>query len=441
NNVLGFPYIFRGALDVRATEINEAMKLAASKALAELAKEPVPEEVNLAFKVQNLSFGREYIIPKPTDPRLIEIVAPAVAKAAMDSGVAKKPIKNWETYKEELRKRLGLSNPLMRQMKATCKRSPKRIVLADGQSFKTLKAAEIVLNEGLAIPILIGDKKVIKTIIADNELELNGIEIIDNKSDKEKARRQKFAKILWEKQKRKGMTLTSAQDQLLHRNYFATMLVETGYADGVIKGLTRNYPDSIKPSLQIIGKNPNCKVVSGMYILNTKKGPLFMSDCTVNKEPTVDELIGITLQTAEEVKRFKITPRIAMLSYSNFGSVSGELNTRLKKAVEILHRDYPDLIVDGEMQASVALDPVLQKENFPFCKLNGEVANTLIFPNLASANIAHKLLYEKIEGDIIGPVLKGMNKPVQILRMGSSVNEIVNMIMIAVMHAHDDPKN
>ncbi len=438
NNVLGFPYIFRGALDVRATEINEEMKLAASKALAELAKEPVPEEVNLAFKVQNLSFGREYIIPKPTDPRLIEIVAPAVAKAAMDSGVAKHPIKNWEAYKEELRKRLGLSNPLMRQMKAACKRSPKRIVLADGQSFRTLKAAEIVLNEKLATPILIGDKKVIEALIAENELELNGVEIIDNKSDKEKARRQKFAKVLWEKQKRKGMTLTSAQDQMLHRNYFATMLVETGYADGVIKGLTRNYPDSIKPSLQIIGRNPDCKVVSGMYILNSKTGPLFLSDCTVNKEPTVEELVGITLQTAEEVQRFKIKPKIALLSYSNFGSVDGELNRRLKETVEILHRDYPDLMVDGEMQASVALDPVLQKENFPFCKLNGEVANTLIFPNLASANIAHKLLYEKIEGDIIGPVLNGMNKPVQILRMGSSVNEIVNMIMIAVMHTEKD---
>ncbi|NOY49591.1 MAG: NADP-dependent malic enzyme [Chlorobi bacterium] len=437
NNVLGFPYIFRGALDVRATEINEEMKLAASKALAELAKLPVPEEVNIAFKIQNLSFGREYIIPKPTDPRLIEIVAPAVAKAAMDSGIAKKPIEDWDTYKEELRKRLGLSNPLMRQMKAACKRSPKKIVLADGQDYSILKAAEIVRNEKLAEPILIGDIKVIKRKIKENELELEGVEIIDNKCDDEKARRFEFAKLLWQKQQRKGMTLTAAQDAMLHRNYFAPMLVETGYADAVIKGLTRNYPDSIKPSLQIIGKKPDCATVSGMYIINRKEGPLFLSDCTVNKEPTSEELVGITLQTAKEVELLKIKPKISLLSYSNFGSVPGKLNDRLKKAVEILHRDYPELIVDGEMQASVALDAELQKNNFPFSKLNGEAANTLIFPNLASANIAHKLLYETIDGDIIGPVLNGMNKSVQVLRMGASVNEIVNMIMVAVMHVED----
>ena len=275
NNVLGFPFIFRGALDVRATEINEAMKLAASKALAELAKEPVPEEVNLAFKVQNLSFGREYIIPKPTDPRLIEVVAPAVAKAAMYSGIAKKPIEDWDAYKEELRKRLGLGNPLMRQMKAACKRAPKKIVLADGQKYSILKAAEIVRNEKLAEPILIGDRKVIETIIKENELELNGVEIIDNKCDDEKPRRHEFAKLLWEKQKRKGMTLTAAQDHMLHRNYFAPMLVETGYANCVLKGLTRNYPDSIKPSLQIIDKKPGANVVSGMYIINSKKGTCF----------------------------------------------------------------------------------------------------------------------------------------------------------------------
>lgn len=434
NNVLGFPYIFRGALDVRASEINEEMKLAASKALAELAKEPVPEEVNIAFKMQNITFGKEYIIPKPTDPRLIEVVAPAVAKAAMDSGVAKKPIEDWEVYKEELRKRLGLSNPLMRQMKAACKRSPKRVVIADGQDYKMLKAAEIVKNEALAIPILIGDREVIEATIRENELELEGVEIIDNKSAEEKERRHNFAKLLWEKQKRKGMTVTAAQDAMLHRNYFAPMLVETGYADAVIKGLTRNYPDSIKPSLQIIGKSPESATVSGMYIINRKEGPLFLSDCTVNKEPNEDELIDIVLQTAREVERLKITPRIAFLSYSNFGSVHGVLNERISKVVERLHNEHPELIVDGEMQASVALDPELQKNNFPFCKLNGEAANTLIFPNLASANIAHKLLYEMVEGDIIGPVLNGMNKSVQVLRMGASVNEIVNMMLVAVMH-------
>ena len=436
NNVLGFPFIFRGALDVRATEINDEMKLAASKALAKLAKEPVPEEVNIAFKVQNLNFGRDYIIPKPTDPRLIEVVAPAVAKAAIESGVALKTITNWSAYREELRKRLGLSNPLMRQMKAACKRNPKRVVLTDAQDYKMLKAAEIVLNEKLAIPILLGDKEVINKIIEENELELNGVEIIDNKSAGEKKRRQKFAKILFERQQREGMTLTSALDDMQHRNYFGPMLVETGEADAVLSGLTRNYPDSIRPSLQIIGRRENCKVVSGMYIVNTKEGPYFLSDCTVNKEPTAEELVGITLQTVEEVKRFKIEPRVALLSYSNFGSVRGVLTSKLRKAIEILHRDYPDLIVDGEMQASTALNSDLMKENFPFSKLKGKAANTLIFPNLSSANITHKIIKELTDYEVIGPVLNGMKKPVQVLTMGSAVNDIVNMIMVSVMDAH-----
>ena len=436
NNVLGFPFIFRGALDVRATEINDEMKLAASKALAKLAKEPVPEEVNIAFKVQNLNFGRDYIIPKPTDPRLIEIVAPAVAKAAIESGVALKTIKNWSTYREELRKRLGLSNPLMRQMKAACKRDPKRIVLTDAQDYKMLKAAEIVLNEKLAIPILLGDKEVINKIIKENELELNGVEIIDNKSAEEKKRRQKFAKILFERQQRDGITLTSALDDMQHRNYFGPMLVETGEADAVLSGLTRNYPDSIRPSLQIIGKRENCNVVSGMYIVNTKEGPYFLSDCTVNKEPTAEEIVGITIQTVEEVKRFKIEPRVALLSYSNFGSVKGELTNKLRKAIEILHKDYPDLIVDGEMQASTALNSDLMRENFPFSKLKGKAANTLIFPNLSSANITHKIIKELTDYEVIGPVLNGMKKPVQVLTMGSAVNDIVNMIMVSVMDAH-----
>ncbi len=436
NNVLGFPFIFRGALDVRATEINEEMKLAASKALAKLAKEPVPEEVNIAFKVQNLNFGRDYIIPKPTDPRLIEIVAPAVAKAAIDSGVAQKTIDNWSTYKEELRKRLGLSNPLMRQMKAACKRNPKRIVLTDAQDYKMLKAAEIVINEKIAIPILLGDKEVIKDIINKYELELNSVEIIDNKSAEEKKRRQKFAKMLFKKQQRDGITMTSALDVMQHRNYFGPMLVESGYADAVLTGLTRNYPDSIRPSLQIIERRSGWKVVSGMYIVNTKTGPYFLSDCTVNKEPSIEELIEITLQTVEEVRRFKIEPRVALLSYSNFGSVKGEFTSKLRQVIEILHRDYPDLIVDGEMQASTALDADLLKENFPFSKLIGKPANTLIFPNLTSANITHKIIKELTNYEVIGPVLNGMKKPVQILTMGSAVNDIVNMIMVSVMDAH-----
>ena len=435
NNVLGFPFIFRGALDVRATEINDEMKLAASKALAELTKEPVPEEVNIAFDVQNLKFGRDYIIPKPTDPRLIERVAPAVAKAAIETGVAKKPIDDWPKYIEELRRRMGRSNTLSRQMKATCKRSPKKVVLADAQDYKMLKAAEIVINENLAKPILIGNEDIIRGLIKENELELHDVEIIDNKSDKEKAKRHQFAQILYDKRKRKGVTMTAALDLVSHRNYFATMLVETGYADATLLGLTRNYPDSIIPALHTIGRRENNKTVSGMYIINSKEGPFFLSDCTVNMDPSVEELVDIIMQTAEEVRRFKIEPRIALLSYSNFGSVRSVVNEKLTKVVEIMHHDYPDLIIDGEMQASMALDTELRNELFPFTKLKEMRANTLIFPNLCSANIAHKLLMEISKAEAIGPILNGMRKPVHVLRIGSSVKEIVNMIMVAVMDA------
>jgi malate dehydrogenase (oxaloacetate-decarboxylating)(NADP+) len=435
NNVLGFPFIFRGALDVRASEINEEMKLAASKALAQLAKEPVPEEVNIAFKVQNLTFGKEYIIPKPTDPRLIERVAPAVAMAAMKTGVAKYPIDDWDSYIEELQKRMGLSNKLIMQMKSACKREPKRVVLADAQQYNMLKAAEIVWNEKLAIPVLLGDEKVIRKMIKDHELELNGVEIIDNKSDSEKERRKEFADILFEKQKRNGMTPISAQDAMLHRNYFAPMLVETGYAHAVLSGLTRNYPDSITPFLQIIGKKETNRIVSGMYIVITKEGPLFLADCTVNRRVCENDLVDITLLAAEEIRKFKIEPRIAMLSYSNFGSIKSNGPECQRKAVEILHDKYPDLIVDGEMQASVALDSELMQNNFPFSKLIGNKPNTLIFPNLAAANISQKLLQETGDLEVIGPILTGMKKSAHVLRMGSGVKEIVNMIMVAVMNA------
>jgi malate dehydrogenase (oxaloacetate-decarboxylating)(NADP+) len=422
NNVLGFPFIFRGALDVRATEINDEMKLAASKALAQLTKEPVPEEVNIAFKIQNLKFGREYIIPKPTDPRLIETVAPAVAKAAIETGVARKKIKDWKAYNIELEKRLGITNKLQRQMRATCVRSPKKVVLADAQHYRVLKAAEIVWNEKLARPILLGDEDVIKRMISENELELEGVEIIDNKSESQKSKRREFADILFEKQKRNGINKIAALDMMLHRNYFGPMLVETGYADAVLLGLTRNYPDSIKTA-------------SAMYIINTKEGPLFLSDCAVTKQPTAEELIDIIHATVEEVKRFKIEPRVALLSYSNFGSVKSELNDTLRNVVEVMHRDYPDLIIDGEMQANLALDIELREELFPFTKLNGKNANILIFPSLSSANIAHKLLMELSDSEAIGPVLNGMNKPVHVLRQGSSVKEIVDMIMVSVMDA------
>ncbi len=435
NNVLGFPFIFRGALDVRATEINEEMKLAASKALAELAKEPVPEEVNIAFKVQNLKFGREYIIPKPTDPRLIERVAPAVAKAAMDSGVAKQPITDWVAYREELAGRLGITNKLKMQMKNACIRSPKKIVLADAQRYKMLKAAEIVWNEKLATPILLGNEEVIRNLILENNLELEGVEIIDNKSDGQKERRRHFAELLFEKQQRNGITKTAALDMMQHRHYFGPMLVETGYADAVLLGLTRNYPDSIKSALQTIGKRPNSRTVSTMYIINSKEGPYFLSDCSINRQPSAEDLIDIVLQTVDEVKRFGIEPRIAMLSYANFGSHPSELNDRIKSVVEFMHREHPDIIIDGEMQANIALESELRQELFPFSKINGKQANTLIFPNLSSANIAQKMLSELSDLESIGPILNGMNKPVHVLRMGASVKEIVDMVMVGVMDA------
>lgn len=435
NNVLGFPFIFRGAMDVRATTINEEMKMAASIALSELAKEPVPEEVNIAYHSTNLKFGKEYIIPKPTDPRLIEHVAPAVAKAAMESGVAQKPITDWNAYRDELRKRLGISNPLIRQIKARAKRDPKRVVFAEAENYKMLKAAEIVLNEKIATPVLLGNIEVIQELISSNDLELPGIEIIDPKSDMEKSRRHEFAELLYKKRQRRGITLTAAKDMLQHRNYFSPMLVETGYADAMISGLTRNYPDTLRPALEVIGKKKEAKLVSGMYIINTKKGPIFFSDCTVNKNPNVDDLVEIALQTTFAVDQFKITPRVAFLSYSNFGSNDGAIPTKQRQAVAQLHRDYPDLIVDGEMQANVALNQEMIQENFPFSKLADGPANTLIFPYLTAANIAYKLMQEMGNYEVIGPVINGMAKSVHVLNMGSSVNDIVNMVMISVLDA------
>lgn len=435
NNVLGFPFIFRGALDVRATTINEEMKIAASRALAQLAKEPVPEEVNIAFQVQNLKYGREYFIPKPTDPRLIERIAPAVAKAAMDSGVAKNPIKDWKKYIEVLQKRLGLTNPLKGLMTAACKHNPKRVVLADAEHYNVLKAAEIVLNESIADLVLLGNEKIIKKVIEKNKLELKNITIIDPKSKKEHGRITDFASILFEKRHRKGMTMDKAIDTMVHKNYFGPMLVETGLADAVLSGYTYSYPDTFRPALQIIGRKSSTKVVSGMYIVITKEGPLFLSDCTVNQNPDKEALVEIVLQTSEAVRRFNIEPSIAMLSYSNFGSVPGDLSLKLQSVVRQLHKEYPDLKVDGEMQANVALDTEIMSEKYPFSKLISKGVNTLIFPDLTSANIAYKLLNKAANFDIIGPVLNGINKPVHILQMGSSVNEIVNMIMIAVMDA------
>jgi len=435
NNVLGFPYIFRGAMDVRSTIINDEMKLAASKALADLAKLPVPEEVNIAFQTTNLKYGKDYIIPKPTDPRLIEHVAPAVARAAMETGVAKKPVEDWAKYAEELRKRLGMSNPLMRQIKMSSKRDPKRVVFAEAENYKMLKAAEIVVNEGLAKPVLLGNVEYIKELIEINDLELKDAEILDPKSKEAKEMRRKFADIYWKKRQRKGVTHTSAQDVMLHRNYFSPMLVETGYADAMISGLTRHYPDTLRPAIEILGKKEGAKIVSGMYVINTKEGPYFLADCTVNKNPTVEQMVEISLQTAFAVEQFKVKPRIAFVSYSNFGSNDGNIPQKQREAVAILHRDHPDLIVDGEMQVNVALTEEIINETFPFSKLAGGKANTLIFPYLTAGNIAYKLLQTMGKFEVIGPIINGMSKSVHVLQIGSSVSEIVNMVMIAVMDA------
>ncbi len=435
NNVLGFPFIFRGALDVRARLINDEMKLAAAMALAELATEPVPDVVNVAYHASNFSFGREYIIPKPFDPRLITRVAPAVAKAAMDSGVARKPITDWDAYRELLVKKLGISNPLVRQIRTRALKDPKRVVFADAENYKMLKAAEFVCNQKIAQPVLLGNENTIRNLIKEHDLEIPHIEIINPRSEQEDQRRLGFAKILFEKRRRKGITMQNAVERMLHRQYFSTMLVETGYADAIVSGLTNNYPEALRPAIEVIGIRKNASLVSGMYIINTKQGPVFFADCTVNKNPTTEQLVEITLQTAYAVKQFNLEPRVALVTYSNFGSNRGRIPDLARDAVAILHRDYPDLIVDGEIQANVALNPELIEENFSFSKLRGGPANVLIFPYLTAGNIAYKLMQEMGKFDVIGPIINGMSKSVHILQMGSSVTEIINMVMVAVIDA------
>lgn len=435
NNVLGFPFIFRGAMDVKATCINDEMKLAASYALAELATEPVPDEVNVAYHAANFVFGKDYIIPKPFDPRLITRLAPAVAKAAMESGVARKPITDWEAYNEFLLKKMGTTNPITRQIRHRAKEEPKRVVFSDAENYKMLKAAEFVLNQKAAYPILLGDEQKIKELIEYHELDIPNPEIIDPRSRAEEERRKQFAQILFDKRNRKGMSYYTAFDRLHHRNYFAPMLVETGYADAMVSGLTNNYPDAIRPAIEVIGKKPEASLVSGMYIINTKSGPLFLSDCTVNKEPNTEQLVEIALQTAFAVKQFNVVPRLAMVTYSNFGSNRGRIPDMVAEAVRILHRDFPKLVVDGEIQADVALNREMLEENFPFSKLKDGPANTLIFPYLTAGNIAYKLLREVGKFDVIGPILNGMNKSVHVLHFGNSVQEIINMVMVAVLDA------
>lgn len=436
NNVLGFPFIFRGALDVRAKTINEEMKLAAVKALAGLAKEPVPMEVNIAYGESNITFGREYFIPKPLDYRLITTVAPAVAKAAMDSGVARVKITDWEAYRDQLDERLGRDNKLLQSITEKARQQQKKVVFAEADHYKILKAAQITKEDGIAEPVLLGNVETIKKLIKEHGLDLGDTEIIDTRSSKETERRNRFADTLFSKRKRRGFTLWEARKIMQERNYFGAAMVESGEADAMISGLTRNYPDTIKPALQVIGTDSNAKKIAGMYILITKTGPLFLADTTINLDPTSDDLVEVALLVATAVERFKLVPRIAMLSYSNFGSSEGADSVKVRNAVARLHAEHPDLIVDGEIQANFALNADMMNEMFPFSKLaNKQHPNVLIFPNLAAGNIAYKLLQETGVGEAIGPILLGMQKPVHILQLGSSVREIVNMVTIAVVDA------
>jgi malate dehydrogenase (oxaloacetate-decarboxylating)(NADP+) len=436
NNVLGFPYIFRGAMDVRATGINEAMKLAAVKAIASLAKELVPEEVNEAYNEKNIAFGKDQIIPKPLDPRLITTVSPAVAKAAMESGIAKLPIEDWDAYDKELRQRLGLDNKLLNVLTEKALKNPKRVVFAEADNYKILKAAQTAADEGYAIPILLGRRARIEELIEENGLELPNVEIIDPKGLDMKEKCVEYGKIFFEKRKRKGFTEHEAIKIMRERNYFGSMMVEMGEADALISGITRSYKDVIRPAIQIVGKDENIAKVSGMHILVTKRGPLFLADTTVNFDPTAEELADMTHQVAKTVRRLQIAPRIAMLSYSNFGSAQGKDAQKMADAVKILNEKHPNLVVDGEIQANFALNNELLNEKFSFSSLANKNVNTLIFPNLSSSNIAYKLLQELGDDvDAIGPILIGLKKSIHVLQLGSTVREIVNMVKVAVLDA------
>ena len=437
NNVLGFPFIFRGALDVRATTINEEMKLAAVKALASLAKETIPEEVIEAYGEKNISFGREQIIPKPLDPRLIYYVAPAVAKAAMESGVAKNPILDWDAYERQLKNRLGLDNILIRNITEKAQSNPKRVVFAEADNIKILKAAQTAWEEGVAFPILLGKRKKIEELIHEYSIEFQDVQIIDPKSEEEEDRRTAYGKAFFEKRKRKGVTEFESIQIMRERNHFGAMMVEMGDADAMISGITRNYRDVVRPAIQTVGLQKDVNTIAGMYILVTKRGPLFLADTTINLNPTAEEIAEITSNVAKMIRKFKVTPRIALLSYSNFGSSPGEDAVKMAKAVEILHEKCPNLVVDGEIQANFALNNDLMMEKFSFSQLANKEVNTLIFPNLSAGNIAYKLLQEMTDGEAVGPVLVGLKKSIHVLQLGSSVREIINMVKVAVVDAQN----
>lgn len=439
NNVLGFPYIFRGALDVRATKINEAMKMAAVKALAELAKAPVPEQVNIAYGETKLNFGKDYIIPKPFDPRLIAVVPPAVAKAAIESGVAEHPITDWDKYTEELLERLGNDNKMVRLLANRAKTDPKRIVFAEADHLDVLKAAQIVMEEKIGIPILLGNKETITEL--REEIGFDGdVVIIDPKTDEEEERRNRYANVFWTARQRRGISLLDAQKWMRERNYFAAMMVNEGEADAMLTGYSRSYPTTVKPVMQLIGKAPGVTKIATTNMMMTKRGPIFLADTAINPNPTAEDLVNIALMTARTVRMFGMEPVLAMVSFSNFGSSSEPSTVKVREAVDHLHKNYPDLIVDGDIQADFALNSEMLKDKFPFSKLAGKKVNTLIFPNLEAANITYKLLKELDKVVSIGPIMMGMNKPVHIFQLGASVEEMVNMAAVAVVDAQEKEK-
>ena len=437
NNVLGFPYIFRGALDVRATKINEEMKMAAVKALARLAKEPVPEQVNIAYGETKLNFGRDYIIPKPFDPRLISQVPPAVAKAAIESGVAKYPITDWQKYEDELLERMGNDNKITRLLMNRAKMDPKRIVFAEADHLDVLKAAQIVHDEGIGTPILLGRRDVIEELMIEIDFHTSDVVIIDSKSDGEKERRSRYAQEYWKTRKRKGVTLYDAELLMKERNYFAAMMVNEGDADCLLSGYSRSYPTVLKPMLELIGKAKGVFKVAATNLMNTSRGPIFISDTSVNIDPTAKELAKIAQMTARTVRLFGMEPVMAMISYGNFGSSKHEKAVKVKEAVAYLHRFHPDLIVDGEMQTDFALNREMLQKKFPFSKIAGKKVNTLVFPTLESGNSTYKLLKELNKAESVGPILMGMNKPVHIFQLGASVEEMVNMAAVCVVDAQE----
>ncbi len=440
NNVLGFPFIFRGALDVRATKINEEMKMAAVHALANLAKESVPEQVNITYNKKNITFGKDYIIPKPFDLRLISEIPPAVAKAAMESGVAQQPIKDWEAYKETLIERLGTGSKLMRLITNRAKSDPKKVIFAEADQLSVLKAAQIAYDEGIAIPILLGDKNAIEGLMKEIQFE-GDITIIDPKSKAEEKRRNAFAEIYWKKEQRKGMTLLEAQKWMRERNYFAAMMVNENHADALVTGYTRSYPTVAKPMIELIGKIKGIRKIAATNLMLTEKGPLFLSDTAMNINPNAKELTEIARMTDKTMKMFGLTPNLAMVSFSNFGSSKSDSAVKMSEAVNYLHKFFPQVNIDGELQADFALNETMRVEKFPFSKLQGKKVNGLIYPNLESANISYKLLKEIHSSDSIGPIIMGLQKPVHLIQLGASVDEIVNIVCIAVVDAQSRRKN